>query len=141
MRTNRPLSMTGFFMIVLSLATLTCQSFGASLSGGQTLFICEASYYTRASCVKESGQCKMANGKELNDEALTAASWDFDFGTKLRIKCNGRQVVVCVTDRGPSKRLYKRGRRIDLSLAAARALHIIKSGVAVITVERVGGPC
>jgi rare lipoprotein A len=41
-------------------------------------------------------------------------------------------VVVTVTDRGP----FARGRVIDLSLAAARALRIVSRGVARVRVER-----
>lgn len=90
--------------------------------------ITEASYYTVASCMKESGQAIMANGRALDDNKLTAASWDYDFGTRLYLRNMsagpgfGRTVTVICTDRGPAKRLYRRGRKIDLSLAAFREL-------------------
>jgi hypothetical protein len=112
-----------------------------------TLFICglawafttETSYYTRASCLAESGQCTMANGRELRDEALTAASWDFPFGTRLRITRVDRpdlSTIVTITDRGPAKRLYAKGRRLDVSLAAAKALGMVKTGICKVEVER-----
>jgi peptidoglycan lytic transglycosylase len=41
-------------------------------------------------------------------------------------------VVVTVTDRGP----FKRGRVVDLSLAAARRLGMVSRGVARVRVER-----
>jgi rare lipoprotein A len=112
------------------------------LTTNANAFECTASYYTRQSCLKESGQCVMANGKELNDERLCAASWDYSFGTQLRLtnKRNGRKVVVSVTDRGPAKRLYKVGRRIDLSLRAFSLLTggRLDRGVITIEVERIG---
>jgi rare lipoprotein A len=49
------------------------------------------------------------------------------FGTRLRVADpkSGRSVVVTVNDRGP----FVRGRSLDLSLAAARALGMIGRGV------------
>jgi rare lipoprotein A len=57
----------------------------------------------------------MANGKPFVPSALTCASWDYPFGTQLRIVHNARSIKVTVTDRGPAKRLYRKGRRLDLS--------------------------
>ena len=80
----------------------------------------EASYYTVESCLKESGQCIMANGRRLDDEELTCASWFYRLGTRLEIQevGSGRKVICEVTDRGPSKRLVKKGRTLDLSRRA-----------------------
>jgi rare lipoprotein A len=66
--------------------------------------------------------------------ALTCAHPSASFGTRLRVTelAGGRSVVVTVTDRGP----FARGRVIDLSLAAARALRIVSRGVARVRVER-----
>ena len=44
----------------------------------------------------------------------------------------GRSVVVTVNDRGP----FVRGRVVDVSLAAARALGMVARGVARVRVER-----
>jgi rare lipoprotein A len=76
-----------------------------------------ASYYTLASCLREGTSGIMANGRRLNDNDLTCASWDYRFGTRLRVtNChNGKSVVVVVTDRGPAKRLYRKGCVVDLS--------------------------
>ena len=38
-----------------------------------------ASYYTVASCAREGTSGIMANGRRLNDEKLTAASWFYPF--------------------------------------------------------------
>jgi rare lipoprotein A len=56
----------------------------------------------------------------MNPRGLIAAHRSFPFGTMVRVtnRKNGRSVVVRIIDRGP----YIRGRVIDLSPAAARAL-------------------
>ena len=96
-----------------------------------------ASWYNRASCLREGTSGVMANGKELNDNDYIAASWDYRFGTRLLITnlLNNKTVEVTVTDRGPAKRLYKQGRKVDLSFAAMHRLDGIKQGVIPITIE------
>jgi rare lipoprotein A (peptidoglycan hydrolase) len=119
-----------------------------------------ASYYTRASCIAESGQCTMANGRDLKDEDFTCASWMYRFGTVLVVTRmpdgkdkNGlpyyvdrrgrrssavglRTVKVKVTDRGPARRLVARGRIIDLSHAAFAALADVSQGIIKVNVRR-----
>lgn len=101
-------------------------------------FITEASYFTRASCLKEGTSGITASGKELDDERKIAASWDYPFGTLLCVTnlANGRSVVCSVEDRGPNRKLYRMGRRLDLSKAAMRALDGIKQGIIQVKVER-----
>ena len=66
--------------------------------------------------------------------ALTCAHPSAPFGSRLRVTDveTGRSVVVTVTDRGP----FAAGRVVDLSLAAARTLGIVRRGVARVRVER-----
>jgi len=95
-----------------------------------------ASYYTVESCLKESGQFTMANGRKLNDSKFTCASWDYKFGTRLLVTTSsGRSVIVVVTDRGPAKRLCRMGRTLDLSKASFLALADLKRGVIEVSVE------
>jgi rare lipoprotein A len=63
---------------------------------------------------------------------LTAAHRRLPFGTQVRVasKRNGRSIVVRINDHGP----FVRGRVIDLTPAAARALGF--SDLAPVTVER-----
>lgn len=77
---------------------------------------------------------RTASGRALHDGALTAAHKRLPFGSRVRVTnhANGRSVVVTITDRGP----YVRGRVIDLTTAAARALGF--SGLARVSVQRVG---
>lgn len=100
-------------------------------------FTTQASWYSRESCLKESGQYVMGNGKELRDEDYTCAIWGYKFDTILKVTNieNGLSVKVKVTDRGPAERLVKKGRRIDLSYAAMRRLDGIKQGVISVKVE------
>lgn len=61
---------------------------------------------------------KTASGERFNQNAMTCAHRRYRFGTRLRVSFRGRAIVCRVNDRGP----YARGRIIDLSKAAARAL-------------------
>lgn len=78
---------------------------------------------------------RVASGGMFNPNAFTAAHRTYPFGTRVRVTNvrNGLSVVVTINDRGP----FVRGRIIDLSLAAAKAIQMTRSGVAPVTVERV----
>jgi rare lipoprotein A len=71
---------------------------------------------------------KMANGQRFDCHKLTAASWYFPLGTKIRVVNvkNGESVVVTITDRGPNLRLH---RILDLSEAAADRLGYVGQGL------------
>lgn len=73
-----------------------------------------------------------ANGERFHKDSLTCAHRTFPFGTRLRVKNikNGREVIVRVTDRGPFGGKYC----IDLSIAAARILGIIRLGFAEVEI-------
>lgn len=79
---------------------------------------------------------RTASGQRFNPERLTAAHRHLPFGTKVRVTNtrNGRSVVVRINDRGP----FIRGRVIDLSVAAARILGMMGSGVAPVRIEVLG---
>lgn len=88
-----------------------------------------ASYYSR----RHQGR-RTASGERFDMHELTCAHRTAPFGTRLRVTDleTGRSVVVTVTDRGP----FKRGRVVDVSLAAARRLGLVERGVARVRVER-----
>ena len=73
-----------------------------------------------------------ANGERFHKDSLTCAHRTFPFGTRLKVKNikNGREVIVRVTDRGPFGGKYN----IDLSIAAARILGIIRLGFAEVEI-------
>ena len=80
------------------------------------------------------GYGRTANGEHVSPGALTAAHRTLPFGTMVRVtnRSTGRSVVVRINDRGP----FVRGRIIDLTPAAARALGF--SGLANVEVNVVG---
>ncbi|MCU1334736.1 MAG: rare lipoprotein [Bryobacterales bacterium] len=69
-----------------------------------------------------------ASGEIFDMEKLTAAHPALPFQTWVEVTnlSNGKQVDVRITDRGP----FVRGRIIDLSMAAARELDIVRTGTA-----------
>jgi rare lipoprotein A len=82
----------------------------------------------------------MANGKRFNPDKLTAASWFYPLGSKVRVtlNCNNpnsRSVLVTITDRGPAKELVRDGRIIDLTHAAFKRLGHPAIGLVAVTVE------
>ena len=110
-----------------------------SLMGCSEAWAMTASYYTYESCIREGTSGICANGERLNDNGFTCASWDYNFGDLLNVTnlSNNRRVIVRVNDRGPSKRLYKKGRKLDLSLKAMDALGGVDRGVIKVTIERI----
>ncbi len=98
-------------------------SIGAS-SGGHS-FSGMASYYGN-----ESGS-RTASGQRMNASAMTCAHRSLPFGTRLRVTHGGQSVVVTVNDRGP----FVRGRVLDLSTGAARAIGLTGAGVGRVTAE------
>lgn len=77
-----------------------------------------------------------ASGEVFDPEALTAASWHYPFGQRLRVTNleSGESVIVRVTDRGPHKRL---GRLIDLSRGSFRKICPLEKGLVGVKVEEV----
>jgi peptidoglycan lytic transglycosylase len=78
----------------------------------------------------ESGS-RTASGQRFNQNAMTAAHRSLPFGTKLRVSHGGRSVIVTINDRGP----FIRGRVLDLSTGAARAIGLTGAGVGRVTAE------
>jgi rare lipoprotein A len=76
---------------------------------------------------------RAASGEVFDMHRLTAAHRSLPFGTRVRVTNleNGRSVVVRVTDRGP----YVADRAIDLSREAARALGMLRPGLARVRLE------
>jgi rare lipoprotein A len=76
---------------------------------------------------------KTANGERYNMHAMTCAHKKLPFNSEVRVtnRSNGRSVTLRVNDRGP----YAKGRIIDVSLAAAKQLGMMKKGVVPVKVE------
>jgi rare lipoprotein A len=84
-----------------------------------------AAYYS------EDYKGRTASGSQYDPDKFTCAHRTLPFGTRLRVTDHRshRSVVVVVTDRGP----FNKGRVIDLSLAAAKALRMTARGVIAVT--------
>ncbi len=99
-------------------ASIASSGTGRSFSG-------MASFYGN-----ESGS-RTASGQRFNQSAMTCAHRSLPFGTKLKVTHGDRSVIVTVNDRGP----FVRGRVLDLSTAAARAVGIAGAGVGRVVAE------
>jgi rare lipoprotein A len=87
-----------------------------------------ASYYAR----KFHGR-RTASGERYNENTYTAAHASLAFGSRVIVRNlkNNLTVTVRINDRGP----FIKGRIIDLSLAAARDLKMVRDGVAKVHVR------
>jgi rare lipoprotein A len=87
-----------------------------------------ASYYGN-----EFQSRKTANGERFDQGKLTAAHKKLPFGTRVKVTNtqNGRSVLVRVNDRGP----FVKGRIIDLSSSAFKAIAGINAGVVPVRIE------
>jgi rare lipoprotein A len=74
---------------------------------------------------------RTARGDRYDPAKFTAAHRSLPFGTRLRVTDprSKRSVVVVVNDRGP----FTKGRVLDLSLAAAKALNMTSRGLLNVT--------
>jgi len=77
-----------------------------------------------------SGLCAYYSGR---GGGLTAAHRTLPFGTRVRVTdpASGRSVIVVINDRGP----FGRGRVLDLSTEAAKALRMTTRGVILVTAD------
>ena len=76
---------------------------------------------------------KTASGQRYDKHKLTAAHKTLALGTQVRVinLKNNQSVVVTINDRGP----HSKKRIIDLSLAAAKRLDLVKAGVGSVRLE------
>ncbi len=79
-----------------------------------------------------------ANGEVYDMNAMTAAHRDFPLNSIVRVtnEKTGHSAVVRITDRGP----FVPNRIIDLSLAAAKAVDVWRSGTALVKLEVISAP-
>jgi len=79
---------------------------------------------------------RTSSGEVYDQEGLTAAHATFVFGTRVKVTLlsTHRSIVVRINDRFPNHK----GRVIDVSRAAARAIGLIGPGTGRVRVEVVG---
>ena len=98
---------------------------GIACASEAQIFSGPAAYYS------EDYKGRTASGANYDPNKFTCAHRSLPFGTRLRVtdRRSHRSVVVVVNDRGP----FNKGRVIDLSLAAAKVLHMTGRGVIAVT--------
>lgn len=79
---------------------------------------------------------KTATGATFRHAQFTGASNHFKMGTWVEVKNlrNGRKVVVLVNDK-MHVNMSRKGRVIDLTLAAAREINMVQQGLAKVSVK------
>ena len=109
--------------IVLTTALLSLTALHAQERG-------KASYYSNSLHGR-----RMSSGVKYHRDSMFCAHKRYELGQLLQVTnvSNGKSVIVKVADRGP----HARGRIIDLSYAAAKAIGIISAGVAMVEVRPV----
>jgi rare lipoprotein A len=78
----------------------------------------------------ESGIASYYRGIGKSGE-MTCAHRSRPFGSMIRVSYGGRSIQCRVNDRGP----FVRGRIIDISTTAAKALGILQMGVAHVSIQ------
>ena len=74
----------------------------------------------------------MANGKRFDMHKISVAHKTLPMGTRVRVinLINGNSIETTVTDRGP----YVKGRVVDMSYGAAKALGMVHRGIVPVRV-------
>jgi rare lipoprotein A len=96
---------------------------GVALAAILLIYWWHTCVYDRATWYGERERGKlMANGRRFNPDALTAASWNYPLGSKVRVAYKKKSVVVEVTDRGGARAVFQFGKVVDLSHGAFERL-------------------
>jgi rare lipoprotein A len=88
-----------------------------------------ASWYSE----KDNHGHATSSGVPLNDSKLTAASRTIKNGTRIKVTnlSNGKVAILLISDHGPNLR----GRILDCSVAAAKALGFYEKGLQKVLIE------
>lgn len=72
-----------------------------------------------------------ANMEKFDHDELTCAVWNIPFNTILEVTNldNGKKIHVRVNDRGPAKRLCRKGRIIDLTKGSFEKIADLEDGL------------
>ncbi len=111
--------------IAISLALAAGNAIDVVFAQDSSTFSGKAVYYSK------NYKGTTASGVRYDPAKFTAAHRTLPFGTRLRVTDarTRRSVIVVINDRGP----FTKGRTLDLSLAAAKALRMIERGVIKVT--------
>jgi rare lipoprotein A len=123
---NFPKSLGFAFFVALGLTISSCATMPMLNSAPKQEGV--ASYYSNDFQGKRT-----TSGEIFDNSQYTAAHRSYPFGTIVRVTNlkNSQQVDVKINDRGPNKA----SRIIDLSLAAAKAIGMVRDGLAQVRIE------
>lgn len=118
-----------FRLAIVALTALTLLV-GASHAEAQTG---HASWYGSEMC-RKGMSCRTANGERFRPSGISAAHRTLKFGTRVKVTNlkNGKSVTVRINDRGP----FVKGRMIDLSHGAAKAIGMGGTGLVKMTIVK-----
>jgi rare lipoprotein A len=100
-----------------------------------------ASWYSVASCKREGTWQKYggktASGEIFDDKKLTCAMRSRNFGKYYKVTNikTGKFVIVKHNDFGPNKKLWDKGRKIDLSRSAFEKIENLTKGIVNVKIE------
>lgn len=116
--------MKKLFLFIIAILTLAL----APLSADAQALTGDATYYGN----RWHGR-RTSSGELYNKDSLTCAHRTLPFGTRLKVRNtrNNKEVIVRVTDRGP----FRKGAIVDLSMAAAKEIDMVNSGVVPVVAE------
>ncbi|MBO0930009.1 septal ring lytic transglycosylase RlpA family protein [Fibrella aquatilis] len=91
----------------------------------------KASYYAN-----RFNGCRTTSGERVKQHMLTGAHRTLPFNTLVEVtnQSNQQSVVIRINDRGP----FHKGRIVDMTTAAAKAIGMLGRGVANVTLRVVG---
>lgn len=114
---------------LLLLASTVCASESPQKEGHKQSG--QASYYAN-----RFNGCRTTSGERVKLHLLTGAHRTFPFNTLVEVtnQSNQQSVIIRINDRGP----FHKGRVVDLTTAAARAIGMLGRGVANVTLRVVG---
>ena len=140
MKTKTKFKITNFILVYIS-ALVFISGLSAEIGSEASFTYLEgqASWYAEFS---PGIRPTTANMEKFDDSGMTCAMWGIPFNTVLEVTNvrNGRSVLVRVNDRGPAKRLYEKGRIIDLTRAAFREIEDLDRGLASVRIKIVKTP-
>lgn len=94
----------------------------------RTLLIAALPFVFISTAQAETGLASYYGGR---GQGMTCAHRTRPFGSIVTVRHQGRSIQCRVNDRGP----FVRGRVIDLSVSAARALGMMRSGIISVSLE------
>ncbi len=124
------------FFIGIVLVTSLFVFTNTALEAGFTYLEGEASWYAEFSPgIRQT----TANMEVFDHDKMTCAMWGIPFDSEIEVTnlSNGKKVIVRVNDRGPAKRLFKKGRVIDLTMAAFSEIEDLDKGLTKVSLRRI----